>query len=173
MSIFQISKKIINNIKQYVYYPNTFFDINHMENMTILQENSQNCIVMNHLIEQNNIKRVDEKTVEVYVMLACDIVFDFEIFDPIPRVSSELICDGIVIHKNVDNIKYENAFPIASSGCNFIKLLLKYNEEIDVEQIQISCKYGLLPMEVKGKLKKLDIHKICEKRMKQDDWIIC
>ena len=173
MSIFQISKKILNNIKQYLYYPNTFYDINHMENMTILQENSKKCIVINHSITKDNIKQVDDKTIEIYVMLACDIVFDFEVFGPIPYISSELLCDGVVIHKNIENIKYENAFPIISAGCNFIKILLKYEESIDVEQIQVNCKYGLLPLEAKDKLKKLDIHEICENRKKPEEWVIC
>jgi hypothetical protein len=141
--------------------------------MTILQENSNKCIIINHSIVKDNIKQIDDKTIEINVTLACDIVFDFEIFDPMPHKSSELLCDGVVIHKNVDNIKYKNAFPVISAGCNFIKIRLNYEESINSDQVQVNCKYGLLPLEEKYTLKKLDIHEICEKRKKQDDWVIC
>jgi len=56
-------------------------------------------------IERNSIKQIDEKTIDVHIRVICDIVFDFEIFDSIPY-TSELLCDDMVIHKNVDNIKY-------------------------------------------------------------------
>lgn len=172
MSIFQFSKKIMKNIKQYVYYPNTFFDINHMDNMSILHENINKCIVINHNIEKFNIKQIDIKTIEIHIKPACDIVFDFEISGQIPY-KAELLCDGIIIFKNIDYIKYENAFPIASAGCNFIKIRLQYENNIDSKDIQVNCKYGLLPLESGNKLKKLDIHKICQNRIDSGDWIIC
>lgn len=176
MSIFQLGKKIINNLKSYVYYPEQTFGINHIENMILLRENSDKCVVINHTIERNNIKKVDDKTIDVYVKTLCDIVFDFEIFDPVPH-RSELLCDDIVIHKNVDNINYENAFPTICSATNIIKIRLYYNEEVDVKDIQITCKYGLLPLDIKRKLQELDIHKICYQRKqelrRQEEWVFC
>jgi len=170
MSIFQLTKKLLTTLQKYVYYPNTFFDINHMENMSILRENIDKCVILKHRIHSKNIHYATDKIVEVRVELACDIVFDFELTGETLPIRTELLCDDVVIHKNIYQIQYENAFPVVASGCNYIKLRLYYEHSLESDyQCVAHCKYGLLPPELRNTLKKVDIHDMCKK----DEWIVC
>lgn len=182
MSIFQISQKMLKNVKQYFFFPNYNLTMPEIENINILRENSDKCIILNHIAEKHTISQVDSNTLDVKIALACDLVFDFEINDIIDnlvdekigkrRYTSELICDDLVIHKNVENIRYENAFPVSSAGCNYIKVRIKFKEPINKKNIEFKYKYGLLPTEIGKQLKKLDIMEICERQRKKEKWVI-
>ena len=163
--------KTFQNVQEYVLQPNEKFDINEIDILSIFQENSNKCISVNHQIEKINIRQINNKIIEVYVKQICDIVFDFEITCKNNKLlNSNLICNDITIYNDINTIKYKNAFPIISSGCNYVKLRLEFIN--DVNDCKINCKYGFLPLELKTKLQKLDILEVCEK-MKKDEWILC
>jgi len=161
MHLKTIQIKIVNNYMSYVFDEKNYFNDSELEKLCIFQENSNKCIIVNYQIKSFVIRNIDETTIEVYLKNICDLVFDFEI-NKNPE-KSELICDGNVICNNILNIKYENAFPIVSAGCNFTKLRLYFKEKTDSKNITVKCKYGIVPLKEKELLKKQDVV--------NEDWI--
>lgn len=167
-SIFQFTKKILSHLSSYVI-PSTYFTLYQMENMMILRENANKCVILNHEIHTKNIQTLNENTIEVVIPPACDLVFDFQVKEKTP-VRTEMLCDNIVIHKNIFKIQYENAYPLISSSCHYLKIRLYFDKPILPDQIKVFCKYGVLPTDIRNQLKKVDVQDYFHKN---HEWVVC